>query len=364
MAQRWVDITTINNNTPFSAVRWLETLNILDDSGWLEFSEVSGLTVDGRGWYENAGPSWGYASTHRNNSGVYSYTCTFLNEYRTENDVTVDASNSTAGTAVHDVGRSDPNFYDRTVTINGQTYYEVDFSTWQGYTPLYYPYSGTAVSAGEVYVLVGDADIKVNPEEVTFRTDGGSSSVTVTAKDVWSASTNDAWITISTSSGQSGDTSINVSVPSYSGASARTGIVSFSCNTDVFELTVTQNPPQIDLNKDKLKFKSTGGTDTIEITSDLNWTASTVDNWLTLSPSSGTSATTAITVTAAAFVGGSSARTDVISITDGTNTETVNVKQNYKLGVDGLMIGTETVDGLFLGTEEVDAMYIGTVQIF
>lgn len=356
MAQQWVDITTIDNNTPFSAVRWLGILNIGGDA-W--FSEASGLTTDGMSWTDGTS-EYGWFSAHRMNNNQYS--CSFIH--------TGDTYWNEEGTVyrdhVKDADRNESGFYDTTVEIGGETFYEVDFSLWSGATgyQLYAPYSLTPWSPGEVYVLASSPDIVVNPDSLEFSCYGGSSSVTVTAENDWSASTNDAWITLSALSGQSGDTIISVSTSAYSSGRSGTGVVTFSCNTDTFDLTITQAPPHLDLDKTKLRFKSTGGTDVIEITSDFDWTASTVDNWLTLSPTSGTSATTSVTVTAAAFIGGSSARTDVISITDGINTETVNVKQNYKLGVDGLLIGTEAVEGLYLGTEEVEAMYIGDVEIF
>ncbi len=354
MAQRWVDITTINNNTPFSAVRWVGQFTYASYMD-MWFSEEPGLVTDGMDW-SDGNAQYGWYGAHRMNGSQF--TCDF-------SDTTIDPGGPYEyGVSLKDAERNQN--YDTTVEIGGVTFYEVDFSTWTNYKPLYAPFSSITDYwvAGQLYVYAGTGDISVEPDEVAFRSGGGSSSVTVTAANDWSASTNDAWITVSDLSGVTGTTAITVSVGTYSGASARTGVVTFSCNTDTFDLTITQNPPQIDLDKTKLKFKSTGGTDVIEITSDLDWTASTVDNWLTLSQSSGTSGTTSVTVTAAAFIGGSSARTDVITFTDGTNTKTVNVKQNYKLGVDGMYLGVEALEGLYLGSDEVEAVYLGQLQIF
>ena len=240
MAVQWVDITTIDNTTPFSKVRWLADLTILDASGWLEFSEVSGLTIDNMSdWYEPSGAQYGYASTHRCNAYDNTFTCTFLDAYRSGVDVSVDAQSSVLGVAVHDVARSQ--FCDTAVTISGQTFYEVDFSTWQGYTPLYYPYSGQAVTAGEVYVYAGVSDIRGDKEKVSFKSTGGTNSVTITAEGNWTATASTNWFTASTLSGGSGSTVVTITAPDYQDTtSARTGTITFECNSDTFELTVKQ----------------------------------------------------------------------------------------------------------------------------
>lgn len=211
MAKQWVDITTLNNTTPFTKVRWLQNLTISSDM--LEFSELSGLTVDGMAWHESSGPSWGYASTHRVANSDDSFTCTFLNEYRSSNDVTVSRWNSTAGTAVHDVARSE--YYDDVVTIDGKTFYEVDFTTWSGYTPLYYCYTGTSVSAGQVYVEAEFGPIIVDKDKLSFKSSGETKNVVVLSDSAWTATTSEAWVSLSTSAGTSGETTLSVTAPEY-----------------------------------------------------------------------------------------------------------------------------------------------------
>ena len=240
MPKQWVDITTLDNVTPFGKVRWLQNLTIANNtSNFLEFSELSGITIDNRLWHQNAGAAWGYASTHRVAPGDASFTCTFLNQYRTSNDVSVSASKSTAGTAVHDVKRSV--FYDDVVTMSGQTFYEVDFTTWSGYTPLYYCYTGTSVSAGQVYVELGTDPILIDKDKISFKATGGSDTVVVTADDSWTAVVSDNWITASTLSGGSGDTTVTVSVPNYTDTTTdRTGTIVFTCSGFSVTLTVRQ----------------------------------------------------------------------------------------------------------------------------
>ncbi len=83
--------------------------------------------------------------------------------------------------------------------------------------------------------------------------------------------------------------------------------------------TLTANPTSIN-------FTSTGGSNTVAVTSSDAWTASDNASWVTLSPSSG-SGNGSITVNAAANTS-SATRSATITITCGSNTATVNITQN------------------------------------
>ena len=341
MSKQWVDITTLDNRTPFGKVRWLENLTIAQNtSDFLEFSELSGITIDNRYWYDNAGPNWGYASTHRTGRGDNSFTCTFLNQYRTTNDVSVTSGSGTAGTAVHDVRRTQ--FYDNIVVIDGQTFYEVDFTTWDGYVPLYYCYTGTSVSAGQVYVEVDAGAIKLDKDSMKFVSTGGSDTVLVTADDNWTAVVSDNWITASTLSGASGQTTVTITTPDYQDTTTnRTGTIEFTCSGDTVILTVTQKkvvvpgsignvylgdldaegmylgdleveamylgdslifptgPFQgIKLKPSSMAFAYTGGTGTLQIKSSTGWTLSYDSNYIAVSQASGSSGDSTVQITA------------------------------------------------------------------
>lgn len=358
MAKQWVDITTIDNNTPFSAVRWLGDLQIGDC--W--FSEMPGLATDAMGWTDGTN-EYGYFGSHRFNSNMY--TCTFDNAYRSMDGAQCEWISY--GVSLVDAVRSGAGYYDSAVTIDDQTYYEIDFTTWQNYTPLYFPYTGSPINAGEVYVYAGGADITLSTTAVTFDYQGGSSAITVTAENDWSCSTPSfPWLSIDVTSGTSGTTVVTVSTNNIHTASTGTLVswIEFSCNTSTVEFVGRQTPPQLVPDKNSLKFKVTGGTSAVGITADLDWSASTSEQWLSISPASGTSATTGFTVSADTYTGGSADRTGTITVTDGLNTKTIAVKQKYKEGADGLYLGLDDCEALYLGDTEVEALYLGGQQIF
>lgn len=367
----WVDITTLDNVTPFRAVRWVSD-NIpivITGSGtdMMLFSELSGLTTDGRAWSTCAGPDWGHAATHRVGIGNCTFTCTFLQQYRKNNDtdVSVSSSNSTAGTAVHDVCRNGAGFYDSAVTIDDKTFYEVDFSTWQGYTPLYFPYANPLQKFTAGYVYVSVIDMRLDKTFKSVKASGGTFSVGVTAGDDWSATTSDNWFTLSSSSGTSGSSTIMVTVNSYSDTtSARTGTVTFTCNNDTEVLTIKQNKAKTGTGRplyigdtsistvmlgnteisaayigDTLVFQAgapggitltpavanvadTGGTFSLSVDSSEAWTLTMDPTYLSASTYSGVSGTSSVTITAAANTGSTDINTVITATTTNYSAET------------------------------------------
>ena len=377
MARQWVDITTLNNTTPFGKVRWLQNLTIdYNTSNFLEFSELSGITIDGRSWSSNSGPSWGYASTHRVGPGDNSFTCTFLNEYRTSNDVTVQASNSTAGTAVHDVRRSE--FYDAVVTMSGQTFYEVDFTTWSGYTPLYYCYTGTSVSAGQVYVEIGSDPIVVDKDRLSFKSSGETKNVVVESDNPWTATTSEAWVTLSQTGGTSGITTLSVTAPEYTSTTEnRTATITITDGEFSVTINVKQAKQRVDGTSDmylgsinmesaylgeiqvdsiylgeNLVYSSgpfqglkvrpstisvplTGGTFDLKIKSSEDWTLSMDSNYLSADAYIGTTGESIVTITAQGNTGDTNIVTTITALTANYSAETeVTIRKDATL--DGL----------------------------
>ena len=96
-------------------------------------------------------------------------------------------------------------------------------------------------------------------------------------------------------------------------------------------------PPFINVNPFSLTFEKEAGNETISVTANVAWTASSDADWLTIDPASGTNNGT-ITVTATE--NGVDARNATITITDGTITKTVSVTQK----------GEETSGGPFAET--------------
>lgn len=247
MPKQWVDITTIDNNTPFMKVRW-------KGSGWKGgngpdcwFAEASGLTTDNKSWSQGT-KDFGWYSAHRMNGGNYLgypiYSCSFNFDHTASGYW--DQSGKVYRDHVKDAKVSGSGMYDTTVVIDGTTYYEIDFSLWSGASGynLYMPYANplNKWSAGDIYVEIGGDPVSIDKSSITFKATGGSDTVVVTADDTWTAVVSDNWITTSTLSGGSGDTTVTISAPNYTDTTTdRTGTVVFTCSGFSATLTVKQN---------------------------------------------------------------------------------------------------------------------------
>lgn len=123
-----IDILDMNNTTPFNIIKWKVGYSSNVNDAW--FSEKSGLTTDSRGWTGGMSESMGWYALHRFNRKQY--TCNYLHS---SNSLGRDGYGDNLGVkkAVRDRERN-------TLPIeNG--YYVLDLRDWEGYKPLYLPYS-------------------------------------------------------------------------------------------------------------------------------------------------------------------------------------------------------------------------------
>lgn len=241
MAKQWVDITTINNTTPFMKVRWKWQWYGSQYDSW--FAEAPGLVTDGKRWNQGNG-DWGWYSAHRLNNGYggsYVYCCSF--DFDRTSTAAWDVRGATYRVSVKDTNRNATGFYDTAVTIDGETYYEIDFSLWRGAEgyQLYAPYSTMPWHQGDIYVYVGTDDLVIDKDNVDFTGEGGNDTINITAETSWSASTSDNWITLSPASGESGVSAISVAVASNpSSSSTRTGGFTLTNGNETLSVSVSQ----------------------------------------------------------------------------------------------------------------------------
>lgn len=87
----------------------------------------------------------------------------------------------------------------------------------------------------------GIADnLSISKEEMSFSYSGGTDSLVVSSlENTWSASTNDNWISVSPSTGGTGDTTVTITVNPY--LDTRTGSVTFTDGTDSVTLSISQS---------------------------------------------------------------------------------------------------------------------------
>lgn len=234
--KKWVDITTIDNSTPFSAVRWKQSLTLGGKDRW--FSEVSGLETDGMAWLDGNSAALGYFGGHRMNTSQY--TCSFHCDTL---GIDTGLNKGQYQYAMKDAARK--NYYDTTIQIGSETFYEVDFSLWDGWvdgtTNLYMPYGVNPFTPGEIYVYAGVEDIVIDKTRISFKSSGGTSTLVVEADDDWSAVQDGSWFTVSVLSGETGTTNITVTAPEYTSTTEdRTGTITFTCGEDTVVLNIKQ----------------------------------------------------------------------------------------------------------------------------
>ena len=149
--EMWVDLTTIDNNTPIYNIAWLtdQGFSTINDT-W--FAEKSGLTTDsyvdqGSGWSNGKSEAMGWYTYHRMSNNYKKYSCTFLDQYHTGNGSTVEYGVAMTDAFINQLP---------TGTINGTTYYMLNIVDWQNWKPLYMPLSTSKIQstyvAGKIMV--------------------------------------------------------------------------------------------------------------------------------------------------------------------------------------------------------------------
>lgn len=180
----------------------------------------------------------------------------------------------------------------------------------------------------------------VTPTSKTIAAAGGNITFTVTFSNTeyyWVDDVTEEWITLPGGTGESnGSTSksYTVTVAANTGAS-RTCTLRFNCHGHDSQdksvlVTITQSgktlsPASISVNPTSWSVAANGGTKSISITSNTNWTISNKPSWITASTTSGNGNGT-VTLTASSNTG--SARNGSIVFTAGTASATVTVSQN------------------------------------
>ena len=152
-----------------------------------------------------------------------------------------------------------------------------------------------------------DPELSVNKTSISLQANGdGDKDITVTASHTdWNASVTDgsAWLRVN-KNGQLA----TVSVDANTTTQTRTGRFTITATADAslsYVITVSQAGADgvISLSMSSIEFESEGGSQTITVTSNSGWNASSNQGWLTVSPSSGNaptsdSGTTSVTLSA------------------------------------------------------------------
>ena len=125
------------------------------------------------------------------------------------------------------------------------------------------------------------------PETVPFDSESGSKTFELTSSTSWTVSSDQEWCSVTPTNG-SGNVSLKVSVTTNTTSSTRTARITFRSGTNTKVITVTQTGDTIlSISPTSINAGATAVTYSINITSNLSWTASSSQSWCSVNSTSG-----------------------------------------------------------------------------
>ncbi len=194
------------------------------------------------------------------------------------------------------------------------------------------------------------------PTSVNFPAAGSSETLSITANQPWTVTTSDAWLTLSADAG-TGDATLDVTAEENTSITRRTGTVAFQTGATTYTVTISQEGATLSVTPESLSYSAAGGSETVTITSNQSWTATTSDAWLTLSNTSGEGNAT-LTVTSELNTS-IAERTGEVTFTAGGSTYTVRITQ---MGTDPI-IGADAYVGTYTATFLDDGKKEGSAEV-
>lgn len=147
---------------------------------------------------------------------------------------------------------------------------------------------GTTNASQKITVRQVPASINASTESLVFNNTASSVNVTINAEASWTASSSASWIDISPASGESGTSTMKVSVSPNTSTSERTGYVNLSIGgSQRIQIPVRQRGIYIETEESELSFNAAGGSQNFSVLSNTNWKVSSAPSWITVSPSQG-----------------------------------------------------------------------------
>ena len=183
--------------------------------------------------------------------------------------------------------------------------------------------------------------LSVNPELITCPDAGGDYTLVLTSPNgAWSATTNESWIRVTPTSGEKGTTEIRIKISPNKESAETKGEVTFTSGNETLQLPITRAAkaaPYLRIVSDiELNTPKEGGSYTIQIESNIKWSASSNAGWakvnkgvsvnndnitVTVNPATTPEETTA-TITIAPYGEGEAAGTQQVTITRGSTDAT------------------------------------------
>jgi hypothetical protein len=168
--------------------------------------------------------------------------------------------------------------------------------------------------------------LSVTPANQNVSYQAGTATFNILSNSNWSITEAVDWLAVTPMTG-TGNGNISVSYTANTATTSREGQITITCGTLMQTVTVTQAGAPIILNVEPLEHSvsSQAGTLVINVTSNITWTVSEAENWLSATPAGGSNDGT-ITVSYNANTS-TSARVGQITITGSNITRTIIITQ-------------------------------------
>jgi hypothetical protein len=200
--------------------------------------------------------------------------------------------------------------------------------------------------------------LAVNPNSVSFSGTGGNETITVDANIGWTVTENASWLSVDPDNG-SGNGSFVISCTANPNTTTRSAVVTVEGGGLSEDVVVTQQAGTVilDVMPVALSVDVGGGNQSLNVTSNASWTASTTANWFSLDPDNGVG-NGSITVTCSPNTS-VNARQSTILVTAANITRTVTVTQS---GMDNSLVVSPDTMNFAAGTDASNVFVTSNVD--
>jgi mannan endo-1,4-beta-mannosidase len=172
-------------------------------------------------------------------------------------------------------------------------------------------------------------NLALSQTSLSFASAASSSAVNVTANVSWTVTDDQTWLSASPTSG-SNNGSFTVSATANTGSASRTGTVTVTGGGLTRTIAVSQagqsTTNTLNVSATSLALASAVSSGTFSITSNVSWTVTDDQTWITVTPASGSNNAT-VTVNATSANTATTSRTGTVTVSGGGLTRTVSVTQ-------------------------------------
>ncbi len=194
-------------------------------------------------------------------------------------------------------------------------------------------------------VAPSTSNLTVSPTSVSLASAASSASFTITSNVGWTVTDNLSWLTIAVASG-SNNATVAINATANTAASSRSATVTVTGGGITRTVAVTQagtTANTLTVSASTLTLAAAASSGSVSITSNVNWTVTDDQSWLTVSPTSGTGNAT-LTLSATANTA-TAARTGTVTVSGGGITRTLAITQSASSGTGETCANPVTFSG-------------------